>query len=108
MIAGAAVGVVYGMFATDHSERRVASMALWGLAGSAIGVITGMLYWAIHETRRDAALRNERPETITTPGPQVRGAILRKRPCRGLIPFTDGPTEPTAAREATLPWVREP
>ena len=108
MIAGAAAGAVYGMFATDHSDRRLASMTVWGLAGAAAGVLPGMVYWAIHETRRDAALRNERPETVTTPGPRVQAAILRTRPCRRMIPFTDGPTEPTAAREPTLPWVREP
>lgn len=108
MIAGAAAGAVYGMFATEHSDRRAASTFLWGAAGAAAGVLPGMLYWAIHEARRDAALRNERPETVTTPGPRVRADILRKRPCRGMIPFTSGPVEPTAASEATLPWVREP
>ena len=108
IIAGAAVGTVYGMFATDRGDTRLASMLLWGLIGTGLGTIPGMGYWAVHEIRRDHALRNERPEMTTTPGPRAQSAILRKRPCRGMIPFTSGPTEPAAARAATLPWVREP
>ena len=109
MIAGAAVGLVYGMFQAEASDTRLASSLLWGLIGVGAGVWTGMGYWVVHEIRRDRALRRERPSTVTTPGPHVQAAILRKRPCRGALPFTSGPSEPAAARESgALPWVRQP
>ena len=98
MIAGAALGVVYGMFQTDRTDLRIPAMAIWGVLGFTAGMIPGLGYWAVHEHRRDAALRNERPESVTTPGPRVQSKILRQRPCRGALPFTSGPSEPAAAR----------
>ena len=108
MIAGAAAGVVYGMFRTDRSDLRTPSMLVWGLAGVGMGILPGMAYWAMHEVRRDRALKRERPDQVTTPGPRVEAKILLTRPCRGPLPFTSGPAAPATARGATLSWVREP
>lgn len=108
MIVGGVAGLVVGMFQTDRSNARIPVMALWGVIGLGAGIWSGLGYWAVHEIRRDRALYRERPDTITTPGPSMQSDILRKRPCRGTIPFTAGPATRTAAREGLLPWVREP
>lgn len=108
MIVGTAAGLVVGMFQTEQTSLRVPVMALWGIIGMGAGVWGGTLYWGVHEGRRSHAQRSERPDTVRTPGPRTQAKILRTRPCRGTLPFTSGPTTPTAPREGGLPWVREP
>lgn len=108
MIVGGVAGLVVGMFQTDRTNARVPVMAFWGAVGLGAGIWGGLGYWAVHEIRRDRAMNRERADTVTTPGPRMQSDILRKRPCRGAIPFTSGPRTPPAAREGSLPWVREP
>lgn len=91
MIAGTAVGLVVGMFAADRTDLRVPVMLAWGIIGFGSGVFSGTGFWAVHEARRRHAQRNERPDTITTPGPRAQAKILRTRPCRGTLPFTSAP-----------------
>lgn len=108
MIAGTAVGLVVGMFAADRSDLRVPVMLAWGVLGFSSGILSGTGFWAVHEARRSHAQRNERPDTITTPGPRAQAKILRTRPCRGTLPFTSAPAPVQSPTPDGLSWVREP